>query len=140
MAAAEAALAENDYVTPIDVLVGIGWLHSSHVDRWRQGRIDYFEQAAQVDPPKLRKAMSFFRQWADDRELDPSESLYVARTRHRRPLLFSPGGGEGLRAPPTMASGTARVRPVEVWAVSVAERRWEPWVAPDPGSPPPRQE
>jgi hypothetical protein len=35
--AAEAALAEQRYVSPIDVLLRLGWLAPSHVDLWRQG-------------------------------------------------------------------------------------------------------
>ena len=33
--AAEAALAAQDYVSPIDVLVRIGWLDAGSVERWR---------------------------------------------------------------------------------------------------------
>jgi hypothetical protein len=36
--AAERALAEQRYVSPIDVCVGMRWLHSTHVESWRQGR------------------------------------------------------------------------------------------------------
>lgn len=46
--AAEAALAERKYVTPIDVLVGLGWLQPRRVDEWRQGRVDYLERVTQA--------------------------------------------------------------------------------------------
>jgi hypothetical protein len=36
--AAEAALAEQRFVSAIDVLLGLGWLAPSHLDQWRQGR------------------------------------------------------------------------------------------------------
>jgi hypothetical protein len=36
--AAEPALAEREFVTSIDVLVGLGWLEPRRVDEWRQGR------------------------------------------------------------------------------------------------------
>ncbi len=35
--AAEAALAQQSYVSAIDVLLGLGWLSPSHIARWRQG-------------------------------------------------------------------------------------------------------
>jgi hypothetical protein len=35
--AAEAALAQQSYVSAIDVLLGLGWLAPSHLARWRQG-------------------------------------------------------------------------------------------------------
>ena len=90
--AAEVALAERDVVSPIDVLTGIGWLPPTEVDRWRQGRIPYLEAAAQVNLSKLTTAMKYFRGWARDRGLQPSETAYVARTRDRRPLQFSKSG------------------------------------------------
>jgi len=41
--AAEATLAAQNYVAPIDVLVGIGWLDAGAVKRWRQGQVEYME-------------------------------------------------------------------------------------------------
>ena len=35
---AEAVLAERNVVSPIDVLIGLGWLSPQAVDAWRQGR------------------------------------------------------------------------------------------------------
>ena len=90
--AAEVALAERNVVSPIDVLTGIGWLPPTEVDRWRQGRIPYLEAAAQVNLSKLSTAMKYFRGWAQDRGLRPSETAYVARTRDRRSLQFSKSG------------------------------------------------
>lgn len=90
--AAEAALAERGYVSAIDVLVGLGWLHPSHVDGWRQGRVDHLERFTQAGKKKITTAMKAFRAWARDRGLKPSEVAYVARTRDRRPLRFSESG------------------------------------------------
>jgi hypothetical protein len=42
--AAEAALAAQDYVSRVDVLVRIGWLDPGTVQRWQQGQIDFIEQ------------------------------------------------------------------------------------------------
>lgn len=47
--AAEAALAEQSYVSPIDVLVGVGWLTPQAVDQWRQGRAEDLERLAQAN-------------------------------------------------------------------------------------------
>jgi hypothetical protein len=46
--AAEAALAAQDHVSPIDVLVGIGWLDPGTVERWRRGQIDCLERVVQT--------------------------------------------------------------------------------------------
>jgi hypothetical protein len=90
--AAEAAFAEKQYVSAIDVLVGVGWLAPSHIDGWRQGRIESLESIAPVDPNKIEAALSALQRWAQDRRLKPSETEYVARTRDRRTLRFSING------------------------------------------------
>ena len=90
--AAEDALAERQFVSAIDVLVGIGWLAPSHVEVWRQGRIEYLEAVAQVSAAKLSAAVNLFRTWAMGQGLVPSETVYVARTRDRQALRFSESG------------------------------------------------
>lgn len=90
--AAEAALAERGFVSPIDVLVGIGWLHAGRLDEWRQGRVDCLERVTTANLHKLSDAMRLFRRWARGRGLVPSETAYVARTRDRRSLRFSVSG------------------------------------------------
>lgn len=90
--AAEAALAEQSYVSAVDVLLGIGWLTQTHVDRWRQGRVDCLERTVQASLGKQPTAMRTLRSWAVERGLTPSETAYVARTRDRRNLRFSISG------------------------------------------------
>ncbi len=96
--AAEAALAENSYVSPIDVLIGVGWLTPQAVDLWRQGRAEDLERLAQANLHKVSEAMAIFRRWAKDRGLRPSETAYIARTRDRRQLRFSRSGNAGIEA------------------------------------------
>ena len=90
--AAEAVLADQQFVSAIDVLIGLGWLTPSHVDRWRQGRVESLEPLVQVDPSKAAVAIAAFQRWAGDRGLKPSETEYVARTRDRHQLRFSVSG------------------------------------------------
>jgi hypothetical protein len=90
--AAEAALARQRYVSAIDVFLGLGWLAPTHVDEWRQGRVQCLERVVQASLHKLSNAMRLFRRWAQGRGLVPSETGYVARTRDRRPLRFSVSG------------------------------------------------
>jgi hypothetical protein len=94
--AADAALAERRFVTALDVVVGIGWLSPQAVDRWRQGRVEYLEREVQANLHKISTAMALFRRWAEQRDLQPSEAAYVARTRDRRPLRFSASGAPGI--------------------------------------------
>lgn len=93
---AELALAEQHFVRPIDVLLGLGWLAPVHVDNWRQGRVKVLEAAAQVNLAKISTAMAEFRRWARARGLQPSETAYLARTRDRRALRFSASNDPGI--------------------------------------------
>lgn len=94
--AAEAALAEQRYVSAIDVLLGLGWLAPTHLDHWRQGRADCLERVVQANLGKQTTAMQLFRAWAGRRGLNPSETCYVARTRDRRTLRFSVSGSPAI--------------------------------------------
>ena len=94
--AAEVALAQKKYVSPIDILVGIRWLPQSVLDQWRQGRLPSLERGIEVNLHKLSTAMHLFRSWAARRGLVPSETAYVARNRGRQPLRFSVSGQEGV--------------------------------------------
>ena len=82
-------LAEQHYVTAIDVLLRLGWLAPSHADLWRQGRLGCLEEMVQAGPEKQLTAMHTLRTWAIRHGLTPSETEYTARTRDRRRLRFS---------------------------------------------------
>ncbi len=92
VAAAEAALERQRFVSAIDVLVGVGWLTHGQVDQWRQGRVEYLERLTAANLHRVSRAMAIFRRWAPSRGLLPSETDYVARTRDRRRLRFSASG------------------------------------------------
>ena len=59
----------SQYVSGIDVLLGIGFLTSTGVQDWRRGRIPYLEASIQANPNKISRAMQYFQQWADCCEL-----------------------------------------------------------------------
>jgi hypothetical protein len=90
--AAETALARNEYVRPVDVLIGMRWLQPSVLDEWRQGRLPSLESAVEVHLDRVSSAMQHLRSWALRRGLVPSETAYVTRTRQRQPLRFSVSG------------------------------------------------
>lgn len=96
--AAEEALEKQRSVTPIDVLIGLGWLHPVHLDPWRQGRVADLEQLVQVRPEKVALAIELLGPWATARGLRPSEAEYLARSREREPLRLSAGGDEAIDA------------------------------------------
>ena len=90
--AADAALRQRNFVTAIDVLIGVGWLHQRHVDVWRQGRVETLEELVAVEPAKASAAIQALRRWALDRGLEPTEAPYLARSRARKALRFSESG------------------------------------------------
>jgi len=92
VAASEAALARQQYASPVDVLLGIGWLAPAHLKEWRTGRVPHLEGAVQANLSRVSEAMRLFRSWARRRGLRPSEAAYVARTPDRRVLRFSRSG------------------------------------------------
>jgi hypothetical protein len=89
---AEAALAVQKYVSPVDVLVGIGWLDPGALRRWERGQVEYLEGVAQTNLPRISEAMKLFRSWAAAKGLTPSETHYIARTPSRQTLRFSKSG------------------------------------------------
>ena len=79
-------------MSPIDVLVGIGWLDVGAMERWRRGQIDSLESAMQVDPSRILEALRLLQSWAAGNALSASPTDYVARTVQRQTLRFSRSG------------------------------------------------
>ncbi len=95
--AANAALSDQGYVSAIDVLMRMGFLAPSHVERWRKGRLPYLEAMIQVNPDKISKTMALFQEWAHDGNLKPSGTAYLVRTTGpQRDLQFSKSGDPGV--------------------------------------------
>jgi hypothetical protein len=97
-AAAGAALAAGDHVSPIDVLVRIGWLDVGALERWRRGQIDCLEGAMQVDPSRILEALRLLQSWATGNGLSASPTDYVARTVQRQTLRFSRSADPAIEA------------------------------------------
>jgi hypothetical protein len=94
--AAEESLRRRRYVSPLDVLTGLGWVPSGLVTDWRQGRAPHLEAVAAVTPDRLADALEVFHRWVESRGLRPSEVDYVAATRDHRPLRFTGAGHPAL--------------------------------------------
>ena len=95
--AAETALYQRQYVSAIDVFMGMGVLQLSQVEDWKKGRIPYLERAILGSLGKITRIMKTFRQWATRKELNPRETVYYARTRGpKRVLQFSKSGNADI--------------------------------------------
>ncbi|GAA3130479.1 hypothetical protein GCM10017600_86810 [Streptosporangium carneum] len=92
--AAEAALAQRRFVTAVDVLTGVRWLHARHVDVWRQGRAATLEELCAVDGARMAEAVTALRRWALAKGLTPGESAYVSGGRDRQELRFLSAGDD----------------------------------------------
>lgn len=90
--AAEQALARQKYVSPLDVLTGMGWVPPGLVTDWRHGRAPHLEAIAAVSADRLTDALEVFHRWVENRGLSSSEVEYVAATRDRQPLRFTAAG------------------------------------------------
>jgi len=91
--AAETALANQQYVSAVDVLLGMGLLQPAHLEAWRKGQAPCLEAVVQAGLGKASRAMASFTNWARERGLRPSETAYLARMRGpRRELPFSVSG------------------------------------------------
>jgi hypothetical protein len=96
--AAQDELAEGRAVSPLDVFCRLGWLTQNHLDHWRQGRTEHLEPLRALRPQNLAAAMDALREWAQERGLQPSETVYVSGTRDRRALRFVGGDEDTERA------------------------------------------
>jgi hypothetical protein len=77
------------------VCVGIGWLSSSHVESWRQGRVGSLREFLPVDDVRLAHFLDCLNRWAQAGGLEADEADYVSATRDRRPLRVTAGADAG---------------------------------------------
>jgi hypothetical protein len=92
VAAAGEALARQGFVTPVEVCLGLGWLHQVNVDDWRRGRVDELEYFLPVHDSRLTELPAYLQEWASGRGLQRAEAEYVSATRARRELRFLAAG------------------------------------------------
>jgi len=88
--AALAALQKQGYSSAIDVFEGMGVLRPASIEEWREGRLPYLERAIQMNLKKISLVMKFFRTWAIESGLHPSQTGYLKKSgSDRLPLIFS---------------------------------------------------
>ncbi|MGK8506660.1 DUF2293 domain-containing protein [Nocardia asiatica] len=90
--AAEAALAQREYVSAVDVFAVLGWVRSGQVDRWRQGQVRSLEQVTAVDARRMRDVAELLGEWARERGLTTSTAAYLSGGRDREALRFVDNG------------------------------------------------
>ncbi len=108
--AAEAALEAHGYVSPVDVLLQIGWLAPTDLDRWRQGRVECLERVVQAG---LTHAVSA-------RYIDQLSRVEMASPPGRPSLLGVTGGMSAAR---TVSLAVSSVTPL-LNAIIGGSLRW----------------
>jgi len=98
VAAAGEALARRGFVTPVDVCLGLGWLHQVNVDDWQHGRVDDLEYFLPVHDSRLIDLVVYLQEWASGRGLQRAEAEYVSAGRGRRQLRLLAGGNPQVEA------------------------------------------
>jgi hypothetical protein len=94
--AAEAALAAQHYLSPVDVFLGLGWLNPNTALYWQRGQIGCLEETLPNNQARVLEALELIEAWAAQRGLLPSETAYVAKTPQRQALRFSRSGNPAL--------------------------------------------
>mgnify|MGYP000046418191 CR=1 FL=1 len=81
-------------VSPLDVLIGIGFLKPNHVHDWEMGEIPYLEQIIEDDIQKVNCVLKWIRQWAIQKGLKPKEVNYTLKSNNgtNRSLDFTKKG------------------------------------------------
>ncbi|MGC4051197.1 MAG: DUF2293 domain-containing protein [Paludibaculum sp.] len=91
--AAQRALADHGYVSPLDIFLGTGLLAPSHVDAWRKGRLDNLASSMQGSPRKQAFLRQTLAAWAQEHGLIATETHYARPARDGRAnLQFSIDG------------------------------------------------
>ncbi len=91
-AVAEEALTAHKFVSPVEVLMGLGWLPPSVLEHWRKGRVDCLEGLGSVRADNLVEALATLSAWAEAKGMTPSEVTYTSGSRDRRLLRFTREG------------------------------------------------
>ncbi|KGI66829.1 DUF2293 domain-containing protein [Mycolicibacterium rufum] len=73
---AEATLAARGFVVPVDVLIGLGWLAETNVDRWQWGRVTSLDRCISVEAAMTAEALETLRAWAVGQGLQAWETDY----------------------------------------------------------------
>jgi hypothetical protein len=73
----DGALQRGTFVTPVDVLVGMGLLTEEGLLDWRRGRVPYLERIIDCNLPRLSRLLRILRFHAHDLSLKPSWTAYM---------------------------------------------------------------
>lgn len=95
--AVAAILAAGNVVTPVDVLIRMGWLAPDDLEAWRFGRVPYLERAIRCNLTRLSRFLRILGFHCHDLNLTASHTAYVKWGKGKRtPLRFTKTGDATL--------------------------------------------
>lgn len=74
---ADDALAGQQFVTPVDVMLGLGWVAKAKVDLWLAGFVTSLDRCLRVTPTATHDAIDTLSAWARESGLQPWETDYA---------------------------------------------------------------
>ncbi len=90
-------LDENQYVSTVDILLGLGYLSPNILEDWYRGRLSYLENGLHVGSEKLGFAIQFFHEWANQQGLVTREKNYIQKaSTQTNYLMFSESAREEI--------------------------------------------
>jgi len=91
-------LKERIYISPVDVLMGLGILSVKDYENWRFGRVPYLEKVCKTSLSNLSFIMKELRTYARQNHLKPSWTAYNQWGAKGRkiPLCFSKSGDSSI--------------------------------------------
>lgn len=94
---AEGLRCGKGYVSPVDLLIKLGYLSPESYEEWRFGRIPYLEKVCMVNLSKLRFIMKKLRAYAASKNLEPRWTVYKKFGKGKKIILrFSKSGNENI--------------------------------------------
>lgn len=77
-------LANTDFVSPVAVLVEMGWLRARDLERWKRGQVPFLEKVVGCNLSKANRVLRILRFHAHDLNLGPSYTAYQYKGRKLR--------------------------------------------------------
>jgi len=113
-AAGQGLLERERAVSPVDVLISLGWLTHPAWQSWQRGQGDHLAALVQVAPGRLADMLEIFQRWASAAGLQPVDVPLLGSGRDRAPLRVTADGDPAAERPwhtewmPAQLSGDAR--------------------------------
>ena len=114
-AAVHKILKGGSVVTPVDVMMEIGYLRKDRFEDWRFGRVPCLERVITCNLSKAQRVLMILKYHAEERGLKPSSTVYKKWGKgHKHQLRFSVSGNpfmETLYATHYVAGGAKKRNP-----------------------------